>query len=80
MKILYFGMISEITGKALETVDTPNFELMQNVDQIRMKLQEMYPELSKVSFSIAINQQLESGDIKLTNQSEIALLPPFAGG
>lgn len=75
----YYGLITDITSK-----NTEDFVVNDNyitVSSIKNHIENIYPELKKVSFQIAVNNQILTADkILENNEGEIALLPPFAGG
>ena len=75
MKTLYFGILSEITGKPSEDLDFTG-----HVGQLRALLAEKYPQISAHSFQIAVDQKISPEDQELHQTSEVALLPPFTGG
>ncbi len=69
-------MIAEIVNCSCEIIQLDYYKSCN----FRHIIEEKYPEVAKVEYKIAINQQLT--DIIETNHNEleIALLPPFAGG
>ena len=77
LEVLYFGLVAEAIKCMKEeiVVDTTI-----SVSQLRELLIEKYKELEKLSYQIAVNQKLATPDTIITNNSEIAVLPPFAGG
>ncbi len=75
MKILYFGITSEITQQNSEELNN-----IKNLYELKKNLFERYPKLENINFQISVNQQLIRGDQNLSTTDEIALLPPFAGG
>ncbi len=75
MKILYFGITSEITQQNSEELDN-----IKNLYELKKNLFERYPKLEEISFQISVNQQLIRENQDLSATDEIALLPPFAGG
>ncbi|MBQ4821054.1 MoaD/ThiS family protein [Aquimarina sp. MMG016] len=77
LKILYFGMIAEITNCSEEVISV--FKDC-NTTQLEALLEEKYRRLKDISFKIAINQIIADTNIKLKQDNEIALLPPFSGG
>jgi molybdopterin converting factor small subunit len=48
--------------------------------QIRATVLERFPQLSQHRFSIAVDQKLVQDDQTVASGSEVAILPPFAGG
>lgn len=75
LKVLYFGALSELTGRQDDFL-----EIEGNLHDLVDKLKSDHPGIGKKHFSIAVNQEITSGDTVLSDGDEIALLPPFAGG
>lgn len=74
MRVLLFGIIADKAGvRELEVhaADTA---------ALRRSLMQRIPELDRLSFAVAVDRTILSGDRPLTGAEEIALLPPFAGG
>lgn len=74
IKVLSFGQLAEITGKerfGWRAADT---------DSLRQSLGEKYPALKERKYAIAVNRQLVRQNTVLTENAEVALLPPFSGG
>ena len=51
-----------------------------SVAQLNKLVVNRHPGLTQLNYKIAVNCQLKEDDAIITDQSEIALLPPFAGG
>lgn len=75
LKVKYFGQIREFTQCNEEIIELPN---VHSVDDFRNGIQKKYPSIGDVNYSIAVNQSLHS--TALSDNDEVALLPPFAGG
>lgn len=75
LKLKYFGMIAEATGKVEE-----DFSCVKNLSDLTIKLELKYPKLKELNYKFAVNQSLVPNDIIIKDNDEIALLPPFAGG
>lgn len=73
--IKYFGQIAEVTQKNEEQLDGVEGNVLKLLNMLNLK----YPDLKNKTFQVAQNQELVTLDTELTG-SEIALLPPFAGG
>ena len=69
------GQLEELTGN-----DFLFLEGIKDIASLREKLHELYPELSKKKYFIAIDRKLVSENIPLLKSHEIALMPPFSGG
>lgn len=75
MKLIYFGMIAEATGKQQELI-----EPLDSVKILSEFIIKKYPKIAQINFKIAVNQSLVNSNISLKQHDEIAILPPFAGG
>ncbi|WP_346883396.1 MoaD/ThiS family protein [uncultured Algibacter sp.] len=73
--IKYFGQIAEVTQIREESFKFSGNLVSELLDALHLK----YKDLKNKDFKVAQNQELVSGDVKLTGD-DIALLPPFAGG
>lgn len=73
----YFGMISERLLKQSELIEIDNS--MDSID-LRAFFNSLYPGLKSTVYTIAVNQEVMEVAPKGMHISEIALLPPFAGG
>lgn len=74
--IKYFGQIAEITGKSFEIISVDAISIAQLVNH----LTEFYPGLRDQEFKVAVDHQIKDRASQITQDAEIALLPPFAGG
>jgi molybdopterin converting factor small subunit len=77
LKIQFFGMIAELVGK--EQLELNAFQ-GSALDEVEAYLLQEFPDLSKMTYTMSLNRQVVDKGTELTEQSEIALLPPFAGG
>ena len=75
IKVLFFGALSEISGREQQTVEIPG-----NLGDLVELLNSENPGLKNARFSIAVNQEISPVDRELSDGDEVALLPPFAGG
>jgi len=73
--IKYFGQIAEITACEKETISFKK----RNISEFLELLYQKYPSLKNKDFQVAQNQELVALDALITG-TELALLPPFAGG
>lgn len=77
VKVLYFAQVAEKIGIPKEEVwleDGSNTEDLFNL------LIQTHPELKDLKYKVAVDQLLVRAIADLENGSEVALLPPFAGG
>lgn len=75
LKLKYFGMVAEAIGKTEE-----DFALVENLTILTTELESKYPKIEGLNYKFAVNQTMISENICLSDNDEIALLPPFAGG
>lgn len=75
LAIKYFGQLAEITECNEEEFEFSGIK----VSELREALFLKYSKLSNKDFQIAQNQVLVTNNTEIT-ATEIALLPPFAGG
>jgi len=50
------------------------------VGDLKKLILEKYPVMQEKKFKVAVNQQIGDDQTFISIQSEVALLPPFAGG
>ena len=75
LTIKYFGLLAEVTQCNEEQFDFSG----SNVSELREALYQKYEMLTLKDFQVAQNQTLVTNETEIT-KTEIALLPPFAGG
>jgi len=75
LTIKYFGLIAEVTKCNEEQLEFSGTYINELLETVYLK----YPKLKEKDFQVAQNNEIISKDIIIT-QTEIALLPPFAGG
>lgn len=78
MKVLLFGITREIIGKnEISVMDSSIVE----VNDLLLQIKEAYPALNKLkSLVVAVNNEYAQGNQKLSDDDEIALIPPVSGG
>ena len=73
--MISFGKISEVIAKqkivVTEVIDT---------DSLKSFLEIEFPELKKMKYKLAMNKQLVQQNTAITNNANIAIMPPFSGG
>lgn len=81
MKVLLFGITRDIVGS--DTLDVSSFgeESTKSVASLKLHLSKLYPDLNKLSsLAIAVNNEYADADVVLSNDDEVALIPPVSGG
>ena len=77
VRVLYFAQVAEKLGISQEEIE---IESGSNSEGLIDLLNNKYPELKSLTFKISVDQTLSHSSIGLTENCEVALLPPFAGG
>lgn len=75
LSIKYFGLLAEVTGRSEEKIEFSG----KSISDLKTILFQKYKELKNKDFQIAQNNELTVNETTVT-ATEIALLPPFAGG
>ena len=75
MNIKVFGQLTDIfKGENI------NIENAADLTELKNRLIDSYPALSGKTFVISVNKKIIHENLSLTQNAEIALLPPFSGG
>ncbi|MFT7588532.1 MAG: molybdopterin converting factor small subunit [Limisphaerales bacterium] len=77
IQILFFGSITEVTGKSQHTLDCPRDANVHVIDNL---LLAKWPALAEFKYRISVNEELASSAQLVKDGDELAILPPFAGG
>ena len=75
IKLEFFGQLVEITGSSKLEMDE-----VSDTDSLMKKIENDFPKLKNHKILIAVNKKIIKENQKLETGSEVALLPPFAGG
>lgn len=76
-KVLAFGITRQLLGGKEATIEVNG----DTVAALRQALQERFPELDGLkSLYIAVNNSYSEEDQVLSDDDEIALIPPVSGG
>ena len=78
LNVKYFGVLADITKKKEEQLVLDDSNL--TVNALKSKMESVYQELQRTSYSIAVNQKMSEMNVSVKDQDVIAFLPPFAGG
>ena len=70
-----FGSIVDIVQSSVLTLED-----VEDVHSLKEKLFLLFPALQKIQFAIALDKKIIHENTIITEQSDIALLPPFSGG
>ena len=76
--VKYFGAVADITQTKEEQFYIA--DELNSISNIQLKLENQYPGIKNIPYTFAINQAITTGNEVITENDELALLPPFAGG
>jgi molybdopterin synthase catalytic subunit len=79
IRVLFFGMLKDLTGKASDALDLPGGATVRDV-LAHYEAQVPRLKASLSSLAVAVNQQYANPEAKLSSGDEVALLPPVSGG
>ncbi len=74
VNIIIFGRLTDITGSSLA------LENIGDTNSLVKELHIRYPALADAKYVIAVNKKVANENTALTENSIVALLPPFSGG
>lgn len=76
IRVKYYGMVAERIGKTEEVL-----RLHDHADSAYLKsiLDSEY-KLGDLSYKIAVNFKVNRNSMRIEENDEVAILPPFAGG
>ncbi|MFZ6025222.1 MAG: MoaD/ThiS family protein [Bacteroidota bacterium] len=75
IKLLLFGQLVEIVGSK-ELI----FEGYTDTASLIAELHKRFPALVQSKYVMAVNQEMITDNTSLSENSIVALLPPFSGG
>ncbi len=75
VKVMFFGVLTEAAG-----TNSEEFEGVNNLVDLKEAVESRFPKVAEYSYKAAVNEQLTSANTELSDNDEIALLPPYAGG
>jgi molybdopterin converting factor small subunit len=74
INIIIFGQLCDLLGENLMLND------ITDTNNLTETLNKKFPQLADAKYVMAVNKKLVTENISLTNNSTVALLPPFSGG
>jgi molybdopterin synthase sulfur carrier subunit len=79
VKVLFFGRLKEITGRAEESIESAD---AATIEQLFALYTVRNPELAKFRSSLVAsrNQEFAAWGTQLHSGDEVAFLPPVSGG
>ena len=74
VNIIVFGQLRDMLGDQFELDD------VQDIDEVKSRLHEIYPEMIENNYLVAIDKKLVTGNLRLNDNSTVAILSAFSGG
>lgn len=75
IKLRLFGIVAEKAGFEDQVV-----EGIAGTKELKEYLFQNHPAIESLTFSLAVNQAITTEECDLSDDDEVALLPPFSGG
>lgn len=75
MKVIVFGVLTDVIGKAAFEMEAP-----KDSNTLLQNLFSEYPFLKNYKFQLVVNKEKVETNTLLNQEDEIALLPPYSGG
>jgi len=77
LKLISFGIAKDILAAKEKEVD---YEV-NNVKELKAKLYADYPDLERLrSIAFAVKEEYQQDDFQLSENDEVVIIPPVAGG
>lgn len=73
--VIFFGQLEQLAN-----CKRMDFEGISDTEELKTKVVQEFPKLVGFDYLIALNQEIIQEKMVLSDQDELALLPPFAGG
>ncbi|HEX6280611.1 MAG TPA: MoaD/ThiS family protein [Nitrososphaera sp.] len=82
LKVKSFAILKDIIGTQQITLRLPRKQEVTTVADLRIRILELYPEISaqRIAMGIAVNAKMANDKSVINDFDEIALLPPISGG
>src|SRR5258708_7691802 len=79
VRVLFFGMLKDLSGKSSDVLDLPDGAMVRDV--LSHYLSDV-PQMRKsmASLAVAVDQEYAGPETVLKSDDEVALLPPVSGG
>lgn len=75
IEVLFFGQLTDVTACTSLIIENPG-----SISQLKKNILQQFPDLNKSKFTIALNNKMIENDEVISENSKIALMPPFSGG
>jgi len=75
VKVLFFGVLSEVTG-----TDCRHYNDVKSAGDLTHRIADEFPEIEHYNYRISVNNEIINDEQILNDNDEVALMPPFAGG
>lgn len=77
MKIRIFGKLTDIFENTEYEIDT---ESIWTASALRLRLEELHPQLKGMTYIIVADGKIIENETEISEDSEVALLPPYSAG
>lgn len=78
INLLAFGIAKDILGESEQKI---NLSDGLSIADLKNQLSDTYPAFKKLSkFDIAVNQEYRDDHFQISDNDEVAIIPPVSGG
>ncbi|MFT3932769.1 MAG: MoaD/ThiS family protein [Chitinophagaceae bacterium] len=75
MQVILFGQLAEYAGSNLVSLRG-----IKDTDGLVKEMNKLYPAMQQLHYRIAVDKKIITANTILSDNNNIALLPPFSGG
>ncbi len=75
MEILLFGQLTEIAGQSRIDISAA-----ADTAQLQEQVNKAFPAMAAIQYIVAVDKKAVKQNTPLSENSQVALLPPFSGG
>lgn len=81
-RLLFFGKLADLAGTTMREERLPDgaSKIADLINVIGAKDETLAAVLREQTVRFVVNEKMVSGDISISNEDEIAFLPPVSGG
>jgi len=75
VKVLFFGVLSEVAG-----TDCRFYREIRSINELKLRISDEFPEMPHYNYRVSLNNEIIDSNRTLSDNDEVAFMPPFAGG
>jgi len=75
ISIEFFGMLIEVTGQKNIVLEN-----IGDTESLKLHINDLFPDLEQQTYILALNNKIVANNTIILHNSNVACMPPFAGG